>query len=162
MGNLEWVGDDIGLNPGETVTVKIRDPLMPGSARHVSLANALSMADRLDERARQRLDQVLPFAAAHGHLSADDLAAWQEYLTRISPQWVPVVYLRIQRSGGAEVCTAPLFGEPHDTHHDAMGAAQRMCDEFGGDGYGARRISRPRVETDTCQLPTAPTPFHHA
>ncbi|WP_186223867.1 hypothetical protein [Burkholderia gladioli] len=162
MGNLEWVGDDIGLNPGEDVTVKIRDPLMPGGARHVSLANALSMADRLDERTRQRLDQALPFAAAHGHLSADDLAAWQEYLTRISPQWVPVVYLRIQRSGGAEACTESVAGEPHDTHHDAMDAARRLCDELDGDGYGARRVCRPRGKAGTSQLPTAPTPFRHA
>ncbi|AJY67359.1 hypothetical protein [Burkholderia glumae] len=162
MGNLEWVGDDIGLNPGEDVTVKIRDPLMPGGAWHVSLASALSIVDRLDGRARQRLDQVLPFAAAHGHLSAGDLAAWQEYLTGISPQWVPVVYLRIQHGGGAEACTESVCGEPRDTHRDAMNAARLLCEELDGDGYAARRVCRPSGKAGTSQPPTAPTSFHHA
>lgn len=95
-------------------------------------------------------------------LSADDLAAWQEYLTHISPQWVPVVYLRIQRSCGAEACTESVAGEPHDTHHDAMDAARCLCDELDGDGYAVRRVCRPRGKAGTSQLPTAPTPFRHA
>ncbi|WP_322082891.1 hypothetical protein [Burkholderia sp. BCC1972] len=84
MGKLEWVGDDIGLNPGEDITVQLRDPQMPGGARYVSLAEALAVADRLDDRAYQRLEQALPFCAAHGYLSAGDLAAWQAHARQIS------------------------------------------------------------------------------
>ncbi|OXI70118.1 hypothetical protein CFB81_16405 [Burkholderia sp. AU28863] len=83
MGKLEWIGDDIGLNPGEDVTVQLRDPQMPGGAWHVSLAEALAVADRLDDRAHQRLEQALPFCAEHGYLSAADLAVWQSQVRRI-------------------------------------------------------------------------------
>jgi hypothetical protein len=84
MGKLEWIGDDIGLNPGEDVTVELRDPQMPGGAWRVSLAEALAVTDRLDDRACQRLGEALPFCAEHGYLSAADLAVWQAHARQIS------------------------------------------------------------------------------
>lgn len=59
---------------------------MPGGAWHVSLAEALAVAvaDRLDDRSHQRLEQALPFCAEHGYLSSGDLAVWQAYARQIS------------------------------------------------------------------------------
>ncbi|MCA8051313.1 hypothetical protein [Burkholderia arboris] len=135
MDKLEWIGDNIGLNPDNDVMVRLRDPVMPRGAWAVGLVDALSVADRLDAFGRQRIEAALPFAAEHGHLSFGDLAVWRDYEHYGVVRWIPVV--RVRRDDGTEVS---VTGDPLPGHAAALDVALGMQAQMSGEWYGVRRI----------------------
>lgn len=139
---LVLVGDSIGLDPDEDAVVRFRAIEAPRGTWHVSLVDALAVAHKIDEQDLERMTAALHVAAEIGNLSAADLAAWRAYVEASLRQWLPVVY--VQRGGGAESHTHAVVGEPVLSHHAAMNEGRRLCDELGGDGYGARRVRQTR------------------
>lgn len=80
---LRWAGDNIGLCAGDNATIEIRDKKVPGSARRITLAETLAIADEIEEYGLMRIVSCLSHAATHGDLSAADLAVWRNYEGRL-------------------------------------------------------------------------------
>lgn len=75
---FQLVGDTIGLTAAvEDAFIHLMDRTT-GISRYVSLAEALSLADEIDEYGLMRIVSCLSHAADHGDLSAADLATWRK------------------------------------------------------------------------------------
>lgn len=76
-GPLKWRGDDIGLNNDHPVCVMLEDQC--GGSSMVSLREALTVADRIDDYGLERIMVALHYAEEHGYLRPMDLDAWNGF-----------------------------------------------------------------------------------
>jgi hypothetical protein len=76
-GPLKWLGDDIGLNNDHPICVNLAD--QNGRSRLVSLREALTAAERIDDYGLERIMVALHFAEEHGYLRPMDLDAWNVF-----------------------------------------------------------------------------------
>jgi hypothetical protein len=75
---LKWVGDDIGFVPERPCTVHLRN--RAGAQFEYRLGDALALLSVLDVTGRERIRSCVAHSAQHGHLHADDDAAWQRHV----------------------------------------------------------------------------------
>lgn len=79
-----WVSDNIGLTAGtDDAAVVLGDSENPGGKQCLSIAEALSKADDIDDYGLMRIVSCLSSAAGCGDLSAADLAAWRNHEDRL-------------------------------------------------------------------------------
>lgn len=77
VGPLKWLGDDIGLNNDRPVRINLAD--QNGTSSMVTLREALTAADRIDDYGLERIMVALHFAAEQGYLRPMDLDAWNGF-----------------------------------------------------------------------------------